>query len=320
MPSNTKESGLETLIVNYLVNNNGFEQGQNSDYIKEYAIDESRLFRFLHDTQPEKLEILGVFNSDINKSKLLNRLQGEITKNGIIDVLRSGIKVYPVTLDLFYLTPYEQNHKAKELYDKNIFSVTRQLMYVRDNSKLALDFAVLINGLPIITCDLKNRLTKQNVEDAVYQYKMDRDPRELLFNFGRCMVHFAVDDNEIKMGTKLDSKKSWFLPFNKGYNDGAGNPPNPDGIKTDYLWKQIFKKDELSNIIGNYAQIVEEKDEETKKIKKTQIFPRFHQLAGVKAILADVNTMGWVKNISYNTVQVAASQIPLRGLLISSFP
>lgn len=292
MSTNTRESGLEALIVEHLVKQNGYEQGQNSDYNKDYAIDETRLFRFLKDTQSEKLEILGVFKSDNNKVKFLNRLQGEITKNGIIEVLRNGIKVYPVTLDLFYLTPSEENEKAKELYSKNIFSVTRQLKYSKDNTNLALDFVVFINGLPIITCELKNRLTKQNVEDAVYQYKTDRDPRELLFQFGRCMVHFAVDDNEIKMCTKLEGKKSWFLPFNKGYNDGAGNPPNPDGIKTDYLWKQILVKDELANIIENFAQIIEEKDPETKKVKRTQIFPRYHQLSVVKAILADVREKG----------------------------
>lgn len=292
MPSNTKESGLETLIVEHLVNHNGYEQGANNDYNKDYAIDETRLFRFLQDTQPEQLEKLGVFKSDVNKTKFLNRLQGEITKNGIIDVLRSGIKMYPVTLDLFYLTPSQENTKATELYNKNIFSVTRQLMYSRDNTRLALDFAIFINGLPVITCELKNRLTKQNVDDAVYQYQTDRDSRELLFNFGRCMVHFAVDDNEVKMCTKLDGKKSWFLPFNKGFKDGAGNPPNPDGIKTDYLWKEILVKEELANIIENYAQIVEEKDQETKKVKKTQIFPRYHQLSGVESILADVSEKG----------------------------
>lgn len=292
MQTNTKEIGLESLIVDYLVHNNGYEQGENNDYNKEYAIDETRLFRFLKDTQPEKLEKLGVFNSDINRVKFLNRLQGEITKSGIIDVLRNGLKVYPVTLDLYYGLPSEKNPDAKELYDKNIFSVTRQLMYSRDNTRLALDFAIFINGLPIITCELKNRLTKQNVEDAVYQYKTDRDPRELLFNFGRCMVHFAVDDNEIKMCTKLDGKKSWFLPFNKGYNDGAGNPPNSDGLKTDYLWKQILRKEDLSNIIENYAQIVEEVDEETKKKKRKQVFPRFHQLAAVKSILSHVEDNG----------------------------
>ncbi|KMK77948.1 type I restriction endonuclease subunit R [Alkalihalobacillus pseudalcaliphilus] len=292
MTTNTKESGLEALIVNYLLQQNGYEQGKNSDYNKDYAIDEKRFFQFLEDTQKEKLETLGVYKSDSNKVKLLNRLQGEITKNGVIEVLRNGLKIYPVTLDLFYLTPSEANDAAKALYNKNIFSVTRQLMYSRDNMKLALDFVIFLNGLPIITCELKNQLTKQNVEDAVYQYKIDRDPRELLFQFGRCMVHFAVDDNEVRMCTKLDGKKSWFLPFNKGYKNGAGNPPNPDGIKTDYLWKQIFVKSELANIIENYAQIVEEKDQETKKVKRTQIFPRYHQLAGVKSILADVSEKG----------------------------
>lgn len=292
MPSNTKESGIEALIVDYLVKVNGYEQGENKDYNKEYAIDETRLFRFLLNTQPEKLETLGVFKSEINKTKFLNRLQGEIKKKGIIDILRTGVKFYPVTIDMFYLTPSEQNEKAKELYEKNIFSVTRQLMYSRDNTKLALDFVIFVNGLPVITCELKNRLTKQNVEDAVYQYKVDRDPRELLFIFGKCMVHFAVDENEIKMCTKLDGKKSWFLPFNKGYNDGAGNPPNPEGLKTDYLWKQILTKEELTNIIENYAQIVEEKDEETKKITRKQVFPRYHQLSVVKSILADVKNKG----------------------------
>lgn len=292
MPSNTKESGLETLIVEHLVNHNGYEQGQNSEYNKEYVIDETRLFRFLQDTQADSLEKLGVFKSDMNKTKFLNRLQGEIAKSGIIDVLRNGLKIYPVTLDLFYQTPSKNNQQAKKLYNQNIFSVTRQLMYSRDNTRLALDFAIFINGLPIITCELKNRLTKQNVDDAVQQYKNDRDPRELLFKFGVCMVHFAVDDNEIKMCTKLAGKKSWFLPFNKGYKDGAGNPPNPDGIKTDYFWKDILTKLELTNILENYAQIVEEKDEDTKKVTRKQVFPRYHQLSGVKAILTDVSQKG----------------------------
>lgn len=245
MPTNTKESGLETLIVDYLVNNNGYELGTNEDYNKDYAVDETRLIRFLKETQPEEVERIGILNSDHKKGQFLNRLQGEITKRGIIDVLRKGISFYPANLIMFYMTPSEKNIKAKEMFDKNIFSVTRQLMYSKDNTQLALDFAIFINGLPIITCELKNRLTKQNVDDAVQQYKLDRDPRELLFQFKRCMVHFAVDDNEVKFCTKLDRKQSWFLPFNKGYNGGAGNPPNPNGIKTDYLWKEILQKRNL---------------------------------------------------------------------------
>lgn len=292
MFTNTRENGLETLIVKWLVEQNGYEEGTNADYNKEYALDEARLFRFLQDTQPVQMDKLGVFVSDQKKIQFLNRLQGEITKRGIIDVLRNGIKVYPVDLIMFYLTPTENNTKAKEMFGKNIFSVTRQLRYSQDAGKLALDLCVFINGLPVITFELKNQLTKQNVDDAVEQYKEDRDPREQLFSFKRCMVHFAVDDARIKFCTKLAGKDSWFLPFDKGYNDGAGNPPNPDGLMTDYLWKDILTKGKLARVIENYAQVVEETDPETKKKSVKQIFPRYHQLDAVEKLLADVHTNG----------------------------
>ncbi|MFR5081267.1 MAG: type I restriction endonuclease subunit R [Anaerobutyricum hallii] len=290
--TNTKESGLESLIVKWLVDQNGYEQGINADYNRDYAVDETRLFRFLQDTQPDSLAKLGVFKSEMKKKQFLNRLQGEIAKRGIIDVLRNGVKVYPASLIMFYLTPTENNVKAKEMYEKNIFSVTRQLMYSNDSTRLALDMCVFINGLPVITFELKNQLTKQDVDDAVNQYKTDRDPRELLFQFKRCMVHFAVDDARVKFCTKLDGKSSWFLPFDKGYNDGAGNPPNPNGIMTDYLWKEILTKDKLSRIIENYAQVVVEEDPETKKKSVKQIFPRYHQLDVVESLLADVKANG----------------------------
>ena len=290
--ANTKESGLEDLIVLWLVEHNGYEQGTNADYSREYAVDETRLFRFLQDTQPEALEKLGVFKSDIKKKQFLNRLQGELAKRGVIDVLRNGVKIYPANLIMFYLTPTENNAKAKALFEKNIFSVTRQLQYSTDATRLALDMCVFINGLPVITFELKNQLTKQDVDDAVEQYKTDRDPRELLFQFKRCMVHFAVDDAKIKFCTKLEGKASWFLPFDKGYNDGAGNPPNPDGLMTDYLWKNILTKLKLSRIIENYAQVVVEEDPETKEKKVKQIFPRYHQLDCVERLLADVQANG----------------------------
>lgn len=290
--TNTKESGLEALIVKWMVEQNGYEQGTNADYNREYAVDETRLFRFLQDTQPDALEKLGVFKSALKKKQFLNRLQGEIAKRGIIDVLRNGVKIYPANLIMFYLTPTENNAKAKEMFEKNIFSVTRQLQYSMDATRLALDICLFINGLPVITFELKNQLTKQDVEDAVEQYKTDRDPRELLFQFKRCMVHFAVDDARIKFCTKLDGKSSWFLPFNKGYNDGAGNPPNPDGLMTDYLWKDILTKLKLSRIIENYAQVVVEEDPETKKKSVKQIFPRYHQLNCVEKLLADVKENG----------------------------
>lgn len=290
--TNTKESGLESLIVKWLVEQNGYEQGTNADYNRDYAIDETRLFRFLQDTQPDSLDKLGVFKSEVKKNQFLNRLQGEIAKRGIIDVLRNGVKVYPANLIMFYLTPTENNAKAKEMYEKNIFSVTRQLMYSNDSTRLALDMCIFINGLPVITFELKNQLTKQDVDDAVQQYKDDRDPKELLFQFKRCMVHFAVDDARVKFCTKLDGKNSWFLPFDKGYNDGAGNPPNPDGIMTDYLWKEILTKNKLSRIIENYAQVVVEEDPDTKKKTVKQIFPRYHQLDVVEKLLADVKENG----------------------------
>ena len=286
------EKGFETLIVNWLVDQNGYQQGTNEDYNKEYAIDETRLFRFLNDTQPKEMAKLGVNQSDQKKRQFLNRLSGEITRRGIIDVLRNGIKAYPADLILFYFTPTENNEQAKRLFDKNIFSVTRQLRYAIDASKLALDLCLFINGLPVITIELKNHFTGQTTADAVEQYKKDRNPRELLFSFKRCIVHFAVDDQTIQFCTKLCGKASWFLPFNKGYRDGAGNPPNPEGIMTDYLWKDILTKMKLSRIIENYVQVVVEENPETRKKSVKQIWPRYHQLDCVEKLLADVRQYG----------------------------
>ena len=157
---------------------------------------------------------------------------------------------------------------------------------------LPLTSCLFINGLPVATFELKNSLTKQTVDDAVEQYKRDRHPSEKLFELGRCLVHFAVDDHEVKFCTHLKGKASWFLPFNRGWNDGAGNPPNPNGLKTDYLWKQVLTRDGLTNIIENYAQIVEKRDDKTGRKKREQIWPRYHQLDVVRKLLADVSTRG----------------------------
>lgn len=286
------EKGFETLIVNWLVEQNGYEQGTNDDYNKEYAVDETRLFRFLNDTQPREMAKLGVNNSDQKKRQFLNRLSGEIAKRGIIDVLRNGVKAYPADLIMFYFTPTENNEKSKQMFEKNIFSVTRQLRYSIDASKLALDLCLFINGLPAVTIELKNHFTGQSTADAVEQYKEDRDLRDTLFSFKRCMVHFAVDDQTVMFCTKLAGKDSWFLPFNKGYNDGAGNPPNPNGIMTDYLWKDILTKWKLSRIIENYAQVVVDEDPDTKKKTVKQIWPRYHQLDCVEKLLTDVKQNG----------------------------
>ncbi|MEK7717091.1 MAG: type I restriction endonuclease, partial [Pseudomonadota bacterium] len=229
---------------------------------------------------------------DINRLKFLARLSAEIGKRGVIDVLRKGVDHGPVHFDLFYGTPSPGNTKAEALHAQNRFSVTRQLAYSMDETRRSLDLCLFINGLPIATFELKNSLTKQTVADAIEQYKHDRDPRERLFEFGRCVVHFAVDDSEVQTCTELRGKGSWFLPFNKGYNDGAGNPPNPHGLKTGYLWKEVLTPAALTNILENYAQIVEEKDPRTGRKRKRQVWPRYHQLGMVRQALADVRAHG----------------------------
>jgi len=315
MTTDTTEKGLETLIVeamtgtktnpaqtdmgrepSALYGGTGWILGHWQDYDREYAVDLVQLTAFLNSTQPEMVEALDLENASPTRQKFLARLQGEVTKRGIIDVLRNGAKHGPHHLDLFYGTPTPGNTKAEERYALNRFSVTRQLRYSRDETKLALDLAIFINGLPVATFELKNSLTKQTVKDAVEQYKRDRDSKELLFQFGRCIVHFAVDDHEVEFCTHLKGKSSWFLPFNQGYNDGAGNPPNPNGIKTDYLWKRILTPKGLTDILENYAQVVEDKNEKNdktgKKKKAVQVFPRYHQLDVVRKLLAHVGQHG----------------------------
>ena len=290
--TDTSEKGLESLIARSLTDEAGYTLGEPKDFDGDHAVDLVKLLAFLDATQPEAVEGLGIGIEGPQRVQFLHRLQGEIAKRGVIDVLRNGLKHGPASIELFYGTPTPGNAKAAELFAANIFSVTRQLHYSKDETKLSLDAALFINGLPIATFELKNSLTKQTVEDAIEQYKRDRDPKELLFQFGRCVVHFAVDDHEVRMSTQLKGKASWFLPFNKGWNDGAGNPPNPNGLKTDYLWKEILTKRNLTDILENYAQVVEETDDRGKKKPPKQIFPRYHQLDVVRKLLADAEASG----------------------------
>ncbi len=310
MTTDTSEKGLETLIMRHMTGEDGlavtpnrvaerpppcggtgYTAGSAKDYDRAYALDVPQVFAFLRATQPEAFKKLALADAGdskgINRLKFLARLSAEIGKRGVIDVLRKGVDHGPVHFDLFYGTPSPGNAKAEALHALNRFSITRQLGYSMDETRRALDLGLFINGLPIATFELKNSLTKQTVEDAVEQYKRDRDPRERLFDFGRCVVHFAVDDSEVQMCTELAGKRSWFLPFNKGYNDGAGNPPNPYGLKPDYLWKEVLTTAGLTNILENYAQIVEEKDPRTGRKKRKQVWPRYHQLGVVRQALPD---------------------------------
>ena len=310
MTTDTSEKGLESLICTDLTGypcgpmqagivrerpssySAGWICGTPHDYNREYCVDLAQLSSFLHTTQPNIAKSLDFVQDSPTRRKFLARLQGEITRRGTIDVLRNGIRHGPHQIDLIYGTPSVGNKKAKDLYAQNRFSVTRQLQYSRDNAQLALDLCLFINGLPVATFELKNSLTKQTVEDAVEQYKRDRNPQEKLFELGRCLAHFAVDDHEVQFCTYLQGKESWFLPFNRGWDDGAGNPPNPNGLKTDYLWKEVLTRDRLTDIIENYAQIVETKDDKTGRKKRVQIWPRYHQLDVVRKIIADVANRG----------------------------
>ena len=310
MTTDTSEKGLESLICEALTGaacnppqdsmvrerpssyGAGWICGDPQDYDREFCLDLAQLSAFLRATQPEAAESLDLDEDGPTRRRLLARLQGEITRRGTIDVLRKGIKHGPHQFDLMYGTPSPGNEKARVLYGQNRFSVTRQLRYSKDNAQLALDLCLFINGLPVATFELKNSLTKQTVDDAVEQYKRDRNPREKLFELGRCLAHFAVDDHEVQFCTHLKGKASWFLPFNKGWNDGAGNPPNPNGLKTDYLWKEVLTRDGLTDIIENYAQIVESKDDKTGRKTRDQIWPRYHQLDVVRRLLADASARG----------------------------
>jgi type I restriction enzyme R subunit len=291
MPTDLTEKGLETTIVTSLVEDSGYLQGDPKDFNRDFAVDWKHLLAFLQATQPQVVAQLGIEEEGTKRREFLYRLQGEITKRGTVEVLRKGIQHGPVSLTLFYGTPSVGNPLAQERFAANLFSVTRQLRYSKNEANRALDMAVFVNGLPLITFELKNKFTKQTVQDAVEQYKKDRDEKELLFLFGRCLVHFAVDDHEVRMCTQLKGKNSWFLPFNQGCNDGAGNPPNPEGLATDYLWKRILTKPSLTNIVENYAQVTSEKDGRGQG-KRSQVFPRYHQLDVVRKLLADCDSRG----------------------------
>ena len=299
----------------------GWSPGNHHDYNREYCLDLIQLRTFLHSTQPNSAPALRLDEDCPTRRKFLARLQGEVTKRGTIDVFRNGIKHGPHNLDLFYGTPSAQNETAQRRFRQNQFSVTRQLRYSRDDTQRSLDIGLFINGLPVFTFEIKNSLTKQTFNDAIWQYKRDRNPREPLFHFGRCVAHFAADENEVHFCTHLKGKASWFLPFNRGWMRGAGNPPNPDGLRSDYLWREVLTRASLSRILENYAQVVASRNAKTGKKKRVQIWPRYQQLDVVRRLLEDARTHGAGKRYliqhsagsgkSYSIAWLAHQLIPL---------
>ena len=290
--TDTTERGLEARITAILcaertksdqADSLTWIQGDPADYDRANCVDLNQFSAFLQATQPEVAAALSLDADTPTRLQFLARLKREVRCRGIIDVLRTGISHRQHHVDLFYGTPTPGNAAAAERHAQNRFSVTRQLRYSNDEKQRALDLGLFINGLPIATFELKNNLTKQTVSDAVQQYRQTRRPSEDLFQVGRCAVHFAVDENEAMFCTKLAGKASIFLPFNKGGAGGAaGNPVNPNGLKTDYLWQEVLTPHGLTDIIENYSQ----------KIEDSQVWPRYHQLDVVRRLLEDAAANG----------------------------
>ena len=311
MISKTNEQALEACIEQALISgvhreenieksaeatrayshNVSYEPGDPADFDREFAIDREKFWRFLELTQPDELNKL---RTRPNWQRLvLERLSRKIQRDGIVKVLKSGLHIDDAHLTLLYSLPYNTiNPEVTQNFQNNIFSVTRQVHYSEQNPALSVDMVIFINGLSIATLELKNPWTNQTVFHARKQYQTDRDPQEPLFQFPRCLVHFAVDTDEVFMTTRLDSKKTYFLPFNKGHNNGKGNPPNPNGYKTAYLWEDILQPQSLTRIIEHFAKLVKEQDRDTGKTTQTLYFPRYHQLGVVRKILNHARLYG----------------------------
>ena len=270
----------------------GYVRGRAGDWNAEFAIDEAKFWQFLESTQAAELAKLH-YKPDWRR-QVMERLSRKLKKDGILAVLKKGLDVDNAHLTLLYRLPYNAlNPVVAEKFEANIFSTTRQLYFSPVDNK-SVDLVIFINGLPLATMELKNPWTGQTVIQAMKQYREDRDPNELLFQFGRCLVHFAVDPDEVWMTTRVNGAATYFIPFNKGLpnGQGKGNPVNPDGHKTAYLWQEILPRRSLTNIIEHYAKLVEEKDRKTGEIRKTLYFPRYHQLKVVRQLLADLQQRG----------------------------
>jgi len=257
---------------------------------KKLAIDENRFWHFLEVTQKDELAKLQK-QSDW-KLKITDRLDRMIKKYGVLRVLRKGLEVDDAHISLFYPLPLASSSKSVyENFEKNEFSVTRQLRYSLDNSGEEIDMVLFVNGLPIITLELKNAWTGQTARaHGQDQYRYKRDTTQPLLQFGRCLVHFTVDTDEAYMTTKLNGANTIFLPFNLGHNFGKGNPPNPGGHKTAYLWEEIFTRQSMANIIQHFVRM-DGKDTDPLN-KKTLYFPRYHQLDVVRKLIFDASKNG----------------------------
>ncbi len=300
MTTNTREIGFEEFIDQYLQKQNKYvKRSPISDYDKVFCVDKELVLKFIKNTQEKEWEKLTEQHSEFAEEKFFKRMDEEIKTRGILDCLRNGIKDHGAKFDLAYFKPETGlNEETKKLYNANIFSFIRQLKY-SESKENSIDMVLFLNGLPIFTVELKNQLTGQSVRNGIAQYRTDRDPKEPLLAFKRCLAHFAVDTEFAYMAAKLAGLATYFLPFNKGDNNSAGNPINPDGYKTSYMWEDLWTADSVLEIVGRFAHLeVQEKEDGKGKKRKEEnlIFPRYHQRDTVRRLVEDAKQHGAGKN------------------------
>lgn len=292
------EKEYQSEILSILRDQNGYTIRNAKDFDRRFALDREMLFAFLNDTQPETMEKLRKIHKDKLEDTLVSFINGECTKKrgSLLDVLRHGVEISGTRLDLMYTKPATTfNKDLMRKYEMNRFTVMEE---VWASDKERVDVVIFLNGFAIITMELKCNFAGQSAEDAVYQYRTERDPKSRLFLFkAGALVNFAMDLNTVFMTTKLDGEKTFFLPFNKGngegVNAGAGNAPCEDDYPVHYMWDDILTKDTVLDLISKFifVQTVEKENEKTGKpdIKETVIFPRYHQLDAVRKMLASVS-------------------------------
>lgn len=270
----------------------GYKVGFPTDFNMKYAIDERFFWEFLEKTQEEDLEKVKKNSPNDWQRKLLERFDRLIKKHGILHLLKKGLSVDDAHFNLMYPAPLaSSSEKVKQNFEENILSCTRQVRYSQANPLQEIDMVLFINGIPLISLELKNAWTGQTARyHGQKQYRDDRDANQPLLTFGRCLVHMAVDTDEVYMTTKLAGKSTFFLPFNKGCNHGQGNSPNPNGHKTAYLWKEVFTRESLANIIQHFVRL--DGTSKNQLNKRTLFFPRYQQMDVVRKLIAHASENG----------------------------
>ena len=304
------EQGLEDLVTDVLtgetaaeprenyglgdVTPGGYRQRTSEAYDRDRCLIPKDAYDFVVATQPETWRRLRQHYADRTRERFAQRLSSEVEKRGVVDVLRNGVTDRGCDFEMVFFRPETSKNPAlRDKYKANVFTVVPQLRYQRDGGTKALDLGLFLNGLPLFTAELKNPSTRQNYRDAIRQYKDDRDPREPLFRFRRCVAHFAVGTEEVHMTTHLEGEDTTFLPFNRGYDHGSGNPPSVHGPRTSYLWEQVWAPDSVLNLLQDFVAEIEERDNQGRRTGETTlIFPRYHQLRAVRRLVRDARQAG----------------------------